>query len=371
MKIESFPQPISPQEKQEPVEEKLETGKKVFRFLDRTKFLDVRKSDEQFDKWIQNLSYEDFRNYLTRLNGILREIPIKQRSVDGSEVTISFSLGGLDKGISYLPPPIEQKEELMKETFDAFKEIPNNEDRALLVYYALQSIHLYSDGNGRTGRLLYEIIADSGKELTEEKLSELLDHDKKGSGETGKGRDIFANKVLDVNKAYYLINREVAKEVLGEDFLKENGGIYVASALGVGFLSETTKQKLFSKETTLAEKILGEGDVKNFPFRGIILAKFLRERPDLQKYQYELKRLLDRSCAIPEDVGKKIVGLDLEKLMPNLTEDDARQLIKIHRDVKTKFIRNIIDIFVHPENHQIRTEDGKDVSIKDTFNYNA
>lgn len=365
MSFESFPQPTPPQERQEPVEEKLETGKKVFEFLDRTKFLDVRKSDEQFDEWLQKLSYEDYTNYLTRLNGILREVPIKKRTVDGSGVEVSFGIMG---DISYLPPAAEQKDGLMRESFDALKQIPDNEDRALLTYYALQAIHPYSDGNGRTGRLLHEIISEDGKELTEEKLSELLDHDKEGHGGTGKGRDVFAEKVLDANSAYYYINREVAKEVLGDNFLQENGSIHVASASGVGFLSEAVKVKLSPEEATLAEKVLGEGDVNNFSFRGIVLSKFLSERTDLQKYQYQVKQPLDeRRGVVPEDVGKKIAGIDAEELMPNLTEDDARRLIEIHKEVKTKFIESMIDIFANPENHKMKTKEGEEVSIKSVF----
>ena len=365
MSFESFPQPTPPQEKQEPVAEKLETGKKVFEFLDRTKFLDVRKSDEQFDEWLQKLSYEDYTNYLTRLNGILREVPIKKRAVDGSGVEVSFGIMG---DISYLPPSAEQKDGLMRESFDALKKIPDNEDRALLEFYALQAIHPYSDGNGRTGRLLHEIISEDGKELTEEKLSELLDHDKDGHAGTGKGRDVFAEKVLDANSAYYYINREVAREILGEDFLNEHGSIYVAAASGVGNLSEAVKQKLSPEEAVLAEKILGEADVKNFSFRGIVLAKLLREKTDLQKYQYESKNPLDeRRGVVAEDVGKKFFSIDGEELMPNLSEEDARRLIEIHKEVKTKFIKSMIDIFANPENHQMKTKEGEDVAIKSVF----
>lgn len=365
MSMESFTQPTPPQEKQEPVEEKLETGKKVFEFLDRTKFLDVRKSDEQFDEWLQNLSYEDYTNYLTRLNGILREVPIKKRAVDGSGVEVSFGIMG---DISYLPPAAEQKDGLMRESFDALKQIPDNEDRALLTYYALQAIHPYSDGNGRTGRLLHEIISEDGKELTEEKLSELLDHDKEGHGGTGKGRDTFAEKILEPDRAYYFVNREVAKEVLGDDFVGENGSIYVAAASGTGFVPDAVKEKLSPEEGTLVEKILGEGDVSHFSFRGIVLAKLIREKPELQKYLYESKNPLDeRRGVVPEDIGKKFFSIDGEELMPNLTEEHAHRLIEIHKEVKEKFIKGMIDIFSHPENHQLKTKDGQDVAIKDIF----
>ncbi len=365
MGMESFPQPTPPQEKQEPVEEKLETGKKVFEFLDRIKFLDVRKSDEQFNDWLQKLSYEDYTNYLTRLNGILREVPIKKRALDGSGVEVSFGIMG---DISYLPPAAEQKDGLMRESFDALKQIPDNEDRALLTYYALQAIHPYSDGNGRTGRLLHEIISEDGKELTGEKLSELLDHNKGGHGGTGKGRDVFSEKVLDANSAYYYINREVAKEVLGEDFVQENGSIFVAATVGVGSVSEAVKQKLTPEEIVLVEKILGEGDVSHFSFRGVVLAKLIQEKPELEKYLYQATFKLDgRRGVVPDDYGKKPFAIDGEEIMPNLTENDARRLIEIHKEIKTKFIQSMIDIFANPENHKMKTKKGEDVPIKSVF----
>ncbi|HBB56664.1 TPA: hypothetical protein DEW47_01395 [Patescibacteria group bacterium] len=362
MSFESLTQPTPPQEKQEPVEEKLETGKKVFEFLDRTKFLDVRKSGEQFNEWLQKLSYEDYTNYLTRLNGILREVPIKKRAVDGSGVEISFGIMG---DISYLPPAAEQKDGLMRESFDALKQIPDNEDRALLTYYALQAIHPYSDGNGRTGRLLHEIISEDGKELTEEKLSELLDHDKDGHAGTGKGRDVFAEKVLDANSAYYYINREVAKEILGDDFFKEFGKIYYSGYVGIGNVPKDIE--ISPEERALAEKIIGEGDVANFPFRGMAILKLLQENGKLFEYQFIGTRPTGANEVVPEDVGKQFLGIDNDKFEAELTAEDTKRLIEIHKDIKNRFIRTMIDIFNNPDNHLLKTKDGKDVQIKDVF----
>lgn len=364
MGIESFPGSKPPQETQEPTVEKLETGKKVFDFLDKTKFLAFRKSDEQFDEWIQKLSYEDFRNYLTRLNGILREMPTKQRSVDGANVEIVFGFAG--DQISYLPPAVEKKETLMREVFAALKSVPDNEDRALLAYYALQAIHPYSDGNGRTGRLLHELISSEGKELTKEKLSQLLDHDKKGHTGTGKGRDDFEKKVLNANRAYYYINREVVKEIFGDDFLNENGKIYYASSLGnQGNLSPNVE--ITPQEKALARKIIGEGDVISFPFRGIAILKLLQENGKLANYQFTIDRPTEKGEVVPEDVGKKILGIDNEKFEAELTAEEIRRLIEIHKDIKMRFIRDMIDIFVNPDKHQLKTKEGKDVAIKNIF----
>lgn len=367
MSYESSIQPKIQEKNQEPKEEGLETGKRVFEFLERTNFLRVRNSDEQFNEWIQNLSFDEYQNYLTRLNGILREVPIKNRSIDGSDVIVSF---GITKDVSYLPPYSEQKDAMMREVFETLKKITDNEDRALLIYYAIQAIHPYSDGNGRTGRLLYKIFSEGGKGLTEEKLSELLDHEKKGNLGTGKGRDVFAEKVMDANSAYYYINREVAKEVLGNTFLEESGSIYVDYPSGVGYLTQDVEKKLSSDEASLVKRIIGEGDVKNFSFRGIVMSKFLSERPELQKFQFEVKVPLDeRRGVVPEDFGKKISGVDAGKFLQILTKSDARRLIEIHRELKTKFIQTMIDIFANPENHKIKTKEGNEIDIKSVFRF--
>lgn len=362
MSFESFPQHTSPQEKQKPVDEKLETGKRVFEFLDRTKFLDVRKSDEQFDEWLQKLSYEDYMTYLTRLNGILREVPIKKRAVDGSGVEISFGIMG---ETSYLPPTAEQKNSLMRESFEALKQIPDNKDRALLTYYTLQAIHPYSDGNGRTGRLLHEIISENGKDLTEEKLSELLDHDKKGHSGNGKGRDVFTEKVLEPKKAYSYINREVAKDILGSNFLDEYGEIYYSGMVGVGNVPENIN--ISKQEKEVAEKIIGENEVDNFSFSGLTILKLLQENGKLEHCRYEITRPVNDSNAILEDIGKKVLAIDNDKFEIGLTSDGIKRLIEIHRDIKIRFIREIIDIFKNPDKHQIKDKDDKNVPIKNAF----
>jgi hypothetical protein len=364
--MEGFPKSISQIVSKESVENTTETGKKIFEFLDRTKFLNIRKSDSEFDEWIQSLGYEDFTVYLTRINGILREVPIHQRSIDGKSVEISSGYF-LDE-TSYLPPTEINKGILMHTAFDALKSIPDNKDRALLMYYTIQAIHPYADGNGRTGRLLHELLSEEGKELNEEKLSLLLDHDKVGKTGIGSGREKFAEEVMDPNSAYYFVNREIAKDIFGDDFMKENGCIFVAAVNGVGSVPESIKEKLPPEKWTRAEKILGEGDVSHFSFRGIVLAKLIFEQPDLQKYIYESKNVLDeRRKVVPEDISKKFFSIEGEKLMQNLSEENTLRLLEIHAEVKERFVRCLIDIFEHPEKHQITTKSGTIIPIKRLF----
>lgn len=342
--------------------ENIESGEKVFNFLNKIGFNEIRKSDEKFNEWINNLSYEDFLSYTTRLNGIIREKSLNKRFVDGKNVEVSSGM----HGVAYLPPYPEQKNELAKEGFDTIKILNNNEDRAILVYYLIQAIHPYSDGNGRTGRLVYEII--NNKEINKDELSNLLDHKDKKSDTIGDGRNIFSEKLLQPNKAFYLVNREVVKDFLGEDFLKEYGGIYFSAPLGSGYLSDITKEKLLPEEVILAEKILGEGDVYTFSFRGIALAKLIKEDDSLREFVYKNGNKIEkgRNLALSEDLGKDIFNID-DEVMGVLDEEQVHKLIEIHKELKEKFIRTMIDIFKNPENHKEKDLDGKEYLIKNNF----
>src|SRR5262249_9561022 len=122
-----------------------ETGADVFAFLDKTGFLELRKSDEKFEAWVQGLSYDEYKSYVTRLKGLIRKKAISERSVDGKNVQITASLPMLEL-TAYLPPYPDQKDNLMKETFTALQEIKSNDDRAHLAYYTLGAVHPFSDG---------------------------------------------------------------------------------------------------------------------------------------------------------------------------------------------------------------------------------
>ena len=352
---------------QAPVEVKLGTGEKVFNFLDKTNFLELRKDDNEFNNWMEKVSYEDFSSYLVRLNGILRDIPIKDRNIDGKNVEL-LSLTFDESLIRYLPPQPDKKGVLMEQTFEAVKKIDNNNDRALLMYYAIQAIHPFADGNGRTGRLFYEIVSDNGKSITKENLSRLLDHNDSGNDGIGEGRDIFSKKVLEPNRAYYYINREVAKAVLGDDLLREYGkliadGLYIGS----GYLPKEISG-LSEEEIKLAIKIIGEADVQNFSFRNLVLIKLLTEKNVLPDYQSQEDVLLEKTHNVtPEDIGKKMLIFDAEKVVDDLTREDVKRLIEIHRAIKTKFMETMIDIFANPNQHQIKNEQGEDIPIKDLF----
>jgi hypothetical protein len=332
-------------------------GSKVLRFLDKTGFTEMRESDNRFENFMQNLSYEDFKSYLIKLNGIVREKAIKDQLIDGNDVSIS-----LDGGIAYLPPEPEKKEEYLNKTFKAIKNITNNKDRATLAYYSLDALHLFADGNGRTSRLIYELLL--GNDLSDENIKTLTHHEDINTKVSSKGRQEFEKKLLKPEAAFYLVNRNVAEQELGKEFFDKYGAIMPSMPLNtIASLSADTTKELSGYETSMAEKILSEGDTNNIPFNGIVLAKLIQERPELNKYIFSIQRKFgldmngERSIdaiAISTDIGKEIYGIDvLEGLSEDITADEAKRVIDIHKEIKSKFIDTLVGIFTEPEKYKI------------------
>lgn len=341
--------------------EKADSGSRITRFFEKTGFLELRKDPEAFEAWFQQLSFDDAQAYLSRINGILREKPLHDRSEDGERVEVGFGIMG---DTAYLPPPAERKAELMQYAFEGAKKVSDRHDRANLAYYAIQAIHPYLDGNGRTGRLVHELL-DEG-DLDAEQVAAMVDHEGEGAASTGAGRSAFAKKVMDPSSAYYYVNRELARKELGDDFSERYGRIYVAAQSGTGLVG---REGLTPEEHRLAEKALGEADVPNFAFRDLVLAKVLEKKSDPDQYRYQMSiKVNERNGVVADDIGKEIYAIEGEELMNSMDADEVRDALAISAELKTEFVRDLVDVFVEPQSHMALVTEGEDpMPVKDVI----
>jgi len=328
-------------------------GEKVQEFLARSGFLNTFHSPKALEEWMQDLSYSDFKSHLVRLNGMLCNAPIKPRSMDGTG-DIGMSMPGVED-VAYLPPHREDRDHLLAQVFENLKKIKNSKDKALLLYYAIQAIHPFSDGNGRTGRFLYTLLSANAEEVIGNRLALLIDDEKGGDLKTVSGRNKFAKQVLFPQKAYYYLQRELAKEILENEFLNEYGAIYISAFAGQGRLSKDTATGLGEETARTVKNILGEESVACFSMRALTIMSLIREYPELAKYQYDTNNVTGKGHGVVgEDLGKKTHGIEGEDLMEALTPEQARRTIEIHRHLKQRFIAIMIDVFVHPDAHQAK-----------------
>jgi len=301
----------------------------------------IRK--EKFDRHIEEISFEDFEKWLIDLNGELKGIPPDKRGF--SEAII----GGDRTGVNYLPPSPEHRKDLLEDVFESLKRIPNSVDKGAFLYYVIQAMHLFSDGNGRTGRVIYEYFRNNGKDFLSEELDQLMSgHESKDDKlALAESRESFYCKVLDPIIVFRYINDFLAKDILEDD------GIYYIQVL---IYEDCPLDIRGSDKKDEVKKIFSEKNLypELFPFNALVVYDFLRQKNLLDKY----------SSSRNNEKGKEI-SIKPYELTPNLTEDDFDIIITIHKELKVKFVKKLIDVFENPEEYKISMKDGSDCNFKD------
>ena len=323
---------------------------KLFTFLKRLGFVDAMKDPVRFKEWLEKLTFKEFQEHLIRINGIIREIPISKRDIDGNKVLV-----GSDMGMEFLPPEDEDKNELLKYAFERLKDIPNIKDQGLLLYLSTQYLHLFKDGNGRLGRLLYYILRkiQESSNLDIVEMRELLSHD----GETGKGREIFYGEVIPPSNVTNIVNQVAVKDILSEEFLQGNSR-RPFSGLEAGFTIENNNLSTGLKMSL--EKILDETGGK-FSFRDMIMVKYMENHNLLEEYKHTLDETkMHEKMRAPQ---KTVYRYYAERLLSNISEAEGNEILEIGRNVKKKFIQKMVDIIAYSEKYPA----GEQKTVKDLF----
>jgi len=172
-----------------PQVERAERADYLVEFLDRINAERVLSSEETKRDFIENSSFDDFKAWIVRFNGMLRSIPIKERGLDGKDVALvpnpeqvnEYERAFIGERKPEYPPREADKEELLEEIFELAQKMQEQgadlNDIALLFSSGINAIHPFEDGNGRTSRLLnYLVNTDyTGSKEQADFLKKLLD----------------------------------------------------------------------------------------------------------------------------------------------------------------------------------------------------
>lgn len=146
-----------------------ERADRIIRFLDKT---GAYEFFQNIGNEKETITFDQFKSFLQRLNGIAREIPINQREFDGGKVELT---GGF-LGETVLPPRQEDKEGLLRLAFDSAKTL-SVEDSSYMLPAVINELHMFKDANGRTSRTLHLLMTCKDKETFEAELRKALDVD--------------------------------------------------------------------------------------------------------------------------------------------------------------------------------------------------
>lgn len=333
-------------------------GQKIHRYLELTGILDARKSETDFENWFQKLEYDQFADYLSRINIMMRHQATPTRDINEHEVIL---YDDEKDEIEFLPPPMSSKDELLSETFRGLKQISDNESRGLLLYYAIQTIHPFKDGNGRTGRLAYEIFAGDEPDLSEHGLSKILDHttDQAGKNNSETIASHFEQKVPSPNILRYLINREIASTLPGGEMFNDIGRIRYEDEPGQATFDIDTYDQLDPDERLWIKHFVGaEKKDINYPFIGIeayIVANQAGRTHEFCHVEPGVSASTEPGGIpiVEADKSKNTLVIDGEGLMSSLDASQIRHLSTVHDWLKVMHVRRIIDCFVNSDTHPI------------------
>lgn len=311
-------------EKPEKTEEqsRAETAEKVVTFLEKTEAYE--KIEELLDGQKDKISFEDFKDLLVRLNGIIRDIPIHERSFDGAQVHVE---GWMD---TYKPPRQKDKEGILERAYDATDKVERGDEK-YLIPAVINATHLFIDGNGRTARLLYQLLEKHNSK------EDFLTVVKKAMQKDGRydtlnvNPGLIASQIEDIVYARHGWNSEHTR--IGE--------------FRAGFI------------TMEMEKI-----PRDHPSYDILKTMVRESKADATLMITALNEVA------MQEQSKKILAKDgrisLIKMSEVLSTEELEEVIEKFWEIKKEYVDILIDIFANPDEYKT-VDDKEEIKVKDLF----
>lgn len=304
----------------------------LLRFVDQMKNLKVLNgksvegafSTEQTTRdTLHHLDKEAFMNLIQGINGVLRGKRSKDWKLDWEHV----DLVGFAETVLF--PPIEKKTLLLDELHATMKRMTDTgrdlEDIATLVSSALVAIHPFGDGNGRTSRLIYEVIAHGTQKGWRERLKELLSEDGRNLHDTAPPA-AATNQLKDL-----VMERAGATGIMVDD--KPVDVLWTERPPSkIEFPKGTDLQRatLFIDAYKHDERLAFAAVLNHLQTKGT-LNEFLRDFPQHQV-------------------------INLDTLLPTLTSQDIESILETYGELKANQVRLLMDSIEHPENEDYQIE---------------
>ena len=308
--------------KSAPFEEEKEYHK-VVHVMERLHAEEVFGTPELSKEFLDSLSFDEFTKWTDMLNGIAREIPTVERGMKGGGHIIEGN-EHIGYGVRYQPPVSSDRKLLMEEAFKRAQTIKEPKLAGLELAFAVNAIHPYDDGNGRTGRMLYSLLTRGYTGTVDDKdyFTAIL--------ENTKGRDVI-NPDPSLNGVDKILAKRARNEAAREKGIAESIPTYVLDGYNGAFANEETPDQLAVADTISDGARQKLHDVlRDSPFEvATIISVLPREQimPYIKSY----------------DEGKR-VALDGDALVASLSEKQINDLHEASRAGKREYVRALINL---------------------------
>lgn len=338
--------------------------------LSKEKITGIFRDKNKLEDFIQNLDQERLKDFLLTLHSDFIRIP-KEEDKFSEDFFTGIGIDAKGKSICLCAPNIETKESLLGELPKCIKKLPSNRDRGILLHYLINELHLFGDGNGRTGRAMLELFLNDEFDLNNETFkherSDQLESKQEESFELAKK---YGVKRVDIAMSY---TSYVLAKVLYDKGLIDTK-IEIDKFTSADCSTDSLRDEDFIKNEKLTIKEIKQASIALRDKTGS-LGKGALTMLIMQKLKGQ--QLLDSAlimqklkgpCSLVPDEMMCSVHFDLgdRKCFEGWNTEDYLKAIKIHSKLQEMQLNIMLDIFENPEKFKIEETE---TTIQECFRF--
>jgi hypothetical protein len=313
----------------------------VTEWLDRNNAAELLAAPEARRQFILGLSNETFQQWLIDINGAVRGVEPQAGELDGVGVEVA----------SMMPPEDEDKHALLGHTLDAAKQILTREqdpeasleDVSLLLGGAINYIHPFNDGNGRTARIAGLLIRE-GYDGGSEAQAQVEAVSRNGND----GRKVFQNAPAGITK---WLNHAVAMRHKPEKASQWPVHIQIDDGVAGENIDEKVLEHINPTLRSALQRVLRDPDFGHLAASKIMLERgVVPEGTEIQEYE-----------------GRSFAWTDADTYFAKFSDQDIEAMLQESRGMRYDRIMLFIAAMTDPESFSIETPDSHARNLRDYY----
>ena len=231
------------------------------------------------------------------------------------------------------------------------REVQDKRSKAAITYYTLLNLHMFSDGNGRTSRFMYDLISG---DLDEKNLSYYFHKDSNNTFEQ-KNQLELDKGILDITEVNRIPDKILSKQL---NFIPK-GMLDIYPWITVGhtdaspdtdrILPENVVNELSEKELKDLDVILRDGYGVKLTTSGLAMLYVIQKKGQMNQWIEYAQEDEKQGFAVPGRFNISIYRHP-ERLV-NWNVDDFRDVIAAGNSIKYARLTSLINIFISQEKY--------------------
>lgn len=347
------------------------TLQEIINFLNKLGYFEIVNEPDKFEMFIQGLTPEQAKNILITFNRKLRTI---SKSEEGF-----YTDGYMGVGDHMAPQP-EIQDKIIEKLLVAVKQLNDNNERAALVYYTLLNLHPFRDGNGRTARLMYDLI--TGNTLFDENIDWYI-HDENNNALYTRSFILSfeeLNGLIPISELNDYVSNTLLQQlekrgiILPDDIKNKNFRTYTEGMYQD--YAETPIPKDIEQQLTENEKydfhqliFDSEGKYSIGGLTMLIMSANKGQHEDCyEHYQSAKNKIPSTYFELVKIANFTFSFSDHPEILGSWSKEDFLEAIAIAKELKETQITNQINLFTDPENYKTPNNETIKSKIFDSTN---